>query len=58
MLIQGRVSVLLADSSKFEKRAPVRVNHLDKLSFVICDEKPNVALVQSIKNLEAELIIA
>jgi DeoR family glycerol-3-phosphate regulon repressor len=58
MLIQGRVSVLLADSSKFAKRAPVRVNNLDKLSFVICDEKPSVTLVESIKNLEAKLIIA
>jgi DeoR family glycerol-3-phosphate regulon repressor len=58
MLVQARVSVLLADSSKFEKCAPVKVNHLDQLNYVVCDKKPNVALVESITNLEAELIIA
>ncbi len=58
MLTQARVSVLLADSSKFEKRAPVKVNHLDQLNYVVCDKKPNVELLKSITNLGAELIVA
>jgi DeoR family glycerol-3-phosphate regulon repressor len=58
MLVQARVSVLLADSSKFAMRASVKVNHLDQLSYVVCDKKPNAALVRSITNLEAELIVA
>ena len=57
ILIQARVSVLLADSIKFTKRAPVWVNHLDKLSLVICDEKPNVELVESIKILKLNLLL-
>jgi len=58
MLMQARVSVLLADSSKFSKRASVKVNHLDQLSYFVCDKKPNAAIVASITNIEAELIVA
>lgn len=58
MLIQAKVSVLLADSTKFAKRAPVRVNHMDQLSYVVCDEKPSAAIAESIANLDVELIIA
>ena len=58
MMTQGRTSVLLADSTKFGKRAPVRINHLEQLTHVITDEKMSSGLVSAMKKLNLENITA
>ncbi|NQV98287.1 MAG: DeoR/GlpR transcriptional regulator [Rhodospirillales bacterium] len=58
MMVQGRTAVLLADSSKFGKRAPVRVNHLDQLTHLISDAKMSSGLLTAVRKLNVEVIIA
>ena len=58
MLIQGRTSVLLADYTKFGRRAPVRVANLEKATHILCDRKPPASLAKSLRELKAELLIA
>ncbi len=58
MMVQGRIAVLLADSSKFGKRAPVRVNNLDQLTHVVSDEKMTSGLLTAIRKLNLETIVA
>ncbi len=58
MMGQGRVAVLLADSSKFGKRAPVRVSHLDQLTHIISDTKMTSGLLTSLRKLNVELVVA
>ena len=58
MMVQARASVLLADSTKFGKRAPVRVNHLDQLTHIVSDKKLPVAIEFGVKDLDVELIVA
>ena len=58
MMAQGRIVVLLTDSSKFGKRAPVRVGHLDQLTHIISDKKMTSGLLAAVKRLNVEIIIA
>lgn len=58
MLMQARTGVLLVDASKFGKRAPVRVNHLDRLAHIVSDSCMPVDLATSLKSLDAEIIKA
>lgn len=58
MMAQGRISVLLADSTKFGKRAPVRINHLEQLTHIITDKKMSQGLIAAMKKLNLENITA
>ncbi len=58
MLAQGRTKVLLADHTKFNRLAPVRVAHLDQVSFLITDRHPKEALKEELDRLTAEIMIA
>lgn len=58
MMMQARTSVLLADSTKFGMRAPVRVNHLDQLTHLVTDKKMSRGLASAIQKLNLEVIVA
>jgi len=58
MLAQARTSVLLADHTKFNRVAPVRVANLDKVTHLITDAQPAGALLTALAGLPAELLIA
>lgn len=58
MLAQARTAVLLADHTKFNRTAPVRVANLDRVSALITDKKPTGAMARGLARLKAELLVA
>ena len=58
MLVQARTSVLLADYTKFERKAPVRVANLEKITHLIIDRKLPSDLATGFKSLKTEILIA
>jgi len=58
MLAQARTAVLLADHTKFNRTAPVRVANLDRVNYVITDVKPQGAMAKGLAALAAELLVA
>jgi len=58
MLAQARTPVLLADHTKFNRTAPVRVANLDRVSHLIIDLKPDKAMAKGLEKLSAEILVA
>ncbi len=58
MLAQARTAVLLADHTKFNRTAPVRVANLDRVHYLITDVKPEGAMAKGLATLAAELLVA
>ena len=58
MLVMARTPVLLADRTKFNRTAPVRVANLDKVAHLITDAAPQGAMAGAIGTLAAELRVA
>ena len=58
MLAQARTPVLLADHTKFNRTAPVRVANLDRVSHLIIDSKPDKAMAKGLAKLKAEILVA
>jgi DeoR/GlpR family transcriptional regulator of sugar metabolism len=58
MLALARTPVLLADHTKFDRIAPVRVANLDKVTHLIVDREPEGAMARALATLTAELLIA
>jgi DeoR/GlpR family transcriptional regulator of sugar metabolism len=58
MLALARTPVLLADHTKFNRVAPVRVANLDKVTHLITDAQPTGTLVAALGGLPAELLVA
>jgi len=58
MIVHARTSVLLADHTKFNKRAPVRVENLDKVTHIVTDGKLGSTLTKALAGLRAEIITA
>ena len=57
MLAQARTRVLLADHTKFERDAPVRVKQINHLDTVISDDRPGKAICKALESLGAEIIV-
>lgn len=57
MMMNCRVSVLLADKTKFNQTAPVRVANLDKITHLITDVDGNNAIVKSIAENGTEILL-
>jgi DeoR family glycerol-3-phosphate regulon repressor len=57
MLGQARTPVLLADHTKFERTAPVRVDNLDLVTHVVVDRRPEGKLAAALKTLGADLLV-
>ncbi len=58
MLAQARTAVLLADHTKFNRTAPVRVANLDQVNYLITDTRPDGAMGRGLAKLPAELLVA
>jgi len=58
MLAQARTSVLLADHTKFDRMAPVRVEGLDTLSQLIVDRRLSGKLNAGFKSLKTDVLVA
>ncbi len=58
MIVHAGISVLLVDHTKFDRRAPVRVDNLDRITHIVTDGQMSVAMRESLSALEAELLIA
>jgi len=58
MIVHARIAVLLVDHTKFDKRAPVRVDNLERVTHIVTDRKMDKNLDQSLTALGAELISA
>ena len=58
MIVSARQGVLLADHTKFNRVAPVRVANLEKVSHLVVDRKPKGALAKALRSLAAELLVA
>ncbi|HEX9703517.1 MAG TPA: DeoR/GlpR family DNA-binding transcription regulator [Rhodospirillales bacterium] len=58
MLAQARTAVLLADHTKFDRTAPVRVANLDLVNYLVTDNKPAGAMAQGLSRLGAEILVA
>lgn len=58
MLAQARTPVLLADHTKFNRTAPVRVANLDRVSHLVIDSKPDKAMAKGLAKLSAEILVA
>ncbi|MEE9317018.1 MAG: DeoR/GlpR family DNA-binding transcription regulator [Rhodospirillales bacterium] len=58
MLTQARTPVLLADHTKFNRTAPVRVANLESVSHLVTDKKPDAKMAKGLATLRAEILIA
>jgi len=58
VIVHARTSVLLVDHTKFDKRAPVRVKNLERITHIITDVKMNRPLSGALSSLAAEVLVA
>ncbi|MCB2102808.1 MAG: DeoR/GlpR transcriptional regulator [Rhodobacterales bacterium] len=56
MIIQARTPVLLADSTKFGRTAPVLVDGLDKIRYLVADVMPPADLAGALRDLGMEIV--
>ena len=58
MIAQAKTPVLLADHTKFNRNAPVRINGLGDVRTIIVDRRPVGALAKGLRKLNCKLVIA
>lgn len=58
MLNMARTPVLLADHTKFNRTAPVRVANLEKVTHLVIDRRPDGAMETALAALSAEILVA
>jgi DeoR/GlpR family transcriptional regulator of sugar metabolism len=58
ILNTARTTAVVADQIKFNRFAPVRVANLEKVDYLITDAVPDPAIVDALKPLEIELLVA
>lgn len=58
MLAQARTKVVLADHTKFERTAPVRIQGFDEVDIIITDIAPSDRMHRGFARLKADVIIA
>ncbi len=57
MLQSARTSVVVADHSKFNRHAPVRVTTFDKITHLVTDRRPDVPLAKVLAKLPLEVMV-
>jgi DeoR/GlpR family transcriptional regulator of sugar metabolism len=57
MLQSARTPVVVADHTKFNRYAPVRVDNFDKVTHLVTDRQPDQAIVTTLANLPLELLV-
>jgi DeoR/GlpR family transcriptional regulator of sugar metabolism len=58
MLQSARTTVVVADHTKFNRYAPVRVDNLDKVTHLVTDRRPEPPLAAALAVLPLELLVA
>jgi DeoR/GlpR family transcriptional regulator of sugar metabolism len=58
MLHSGRTSVVVVDSSKFNRYAPVRVDTFDKVTYLVTDRRPDGPLAAVLASLSLEVLLS
>src|SRR5215468_6774341 len=58
MLQSARTSVIVADHSKFNRYAPVRVANLEKVTHLVTDRPPDSPMASALAALPVELLVA
>jgi len=58
IIANARTVTLVADSSKFERSAPMRIGHVSAVNHVVTDKKPPEAFVQLCQRHGVNLIVA
>jgi DeoR family glycerol-3-phosphate regulon repressor len=48
--------VLVTDSSKFSRRAPVRIGRLDEIDVLVIDRLPSPEIAEMCRRMEIEVI--
>jgi DeoR family glycerol-3-phosphate regulon repressor len=58
MLQSARTAIVVADHSKFNRYAPVRVGNLDKVTHLVTDRPPEPPMAAALAALPLELLVA
>ena len=58
MLMSARTPVVVADHSKFNRFAPVRVENFEKVTHLVTDEKPEAPLAEALAAMPLELLVS
>ena len=54
----ARETILVADAMKFERKAPVRIGHLDQIDVFVTDEMPSPVIVEICNSANVRLEVA
>ena len=57
MLQSARTAVVVADHTKFNRFAPVRVGYFDKVTHLVTDRAPDVPLAAALAALPLEILV-
>ena len=58
ILSQARRRILVADKTKFERKAPVQIGHLRDLDLFITDQPPPEAISELCQDADVEIVVA
>ena len=58
IISQARHTVLVADATKFERRAPVQIGHMSDIHTLVTDKEPPEEVLSIIEEAGTELIVA
>ena len=58
MLLSARTAVVVADHSKFNRFAPVRVENFEKVTHLVTDRKPEPPLAEALAAMPLELLVS
>lgn len=58
ILAQARRKILVADTTKFERRAPVQIGHISELDIFVTDAPPPAEIAELCKSAEVEVVVA
>ena len=56
IIANARQVILVADSTKFERTAPVRIGHLEQVDTFVTDQCPDDAIRKICRDCEVELV--
>lgn len=54
----SRSTILVADSSKFERSAPIRIGNVSQVDYVVTDKKPPAAFIGHCEDHDVEIVVA
>ena len=57
MLLSARTAVVVADHTKFNRFAPVRVENFDRVTHLVTDRRPDAPLVAVLAAMPIEILV-